>query len=123
MTPPNERPDLPSDEPAPTLARPGPAAPRFNLEEQAQALGQRAESLGREAEVAVARLGANPAVRETVDVAGRAWGLVLLAVGAWFFADVTLKMDLPGVAWRDLWPVVLIVLGGLVVLRGLARRA
>ena len=68
------------------------------------------------------RLGANPVVRETFDFVGRLWGLVLLAFGLWFFADVTLRMDLPAIAWDDLWPVALILLGGLVVLRGVARR-
>lgn len=120
MTTPDERPDLPPDQPA---AAPTSSAPRIDFEARAEALGRRAEGLGREAEAAAARLGANPAVRETVDLAGRLWGLVLLAVGIWFFADVTLRLDLPAVAWDDLWPVVLIVLGGLVVLRGVARRS
>ena len=120
MTTPTERPDLLSDQPA---AGPPPPASRLDIEDRAEALGQRAEALGHEAEAAVARLGANPAVRETFDLAGRLWGLVLLAVGAWFFADVTLRLDLPAVAWDDLWPVALILLGGLVVVRGVASRA
>jgi hypothetical protein len=119
MTTPDERPDLPPDQPD---AAPAAPAPRFDIEGRAEAFGQRAEALGHEAEAAVARLGANPAVRETFDLAGRLWGLVLLAFGLWFFADVTLRMDLPAVAWEDLWPLALILLGGLVVLRGVARR-
>jgi hypothetical protein len=119
MTTPNERPDLPPDQPAASPAAP---APRLDIEGKAEAIGQRAEALGHEAEAAVARLGANPVVRETFDFAGRLWGLVLLAFGLWFFADVTLRMDLPPVAWDDLWPVALILLGGLVVVRGVARR-
>lgn len=87
-----------------------------------ESLGQRAEALGREAEAAALRLGTNPAVRETVDLAGRLWGLVLLGLGLWFFADVTLKLDLPAIAWRDAWPIALIAVGGLVIVRGLARR-
>jgi hypothetical protein len=119
MTTPNERPDLP---PVPPATSPTAPAQRFDLEGRAEALGHRAEGLGHEAEAAVARLGQNPAVRETFDFAGRLWGLVLLAFGIWFFADVTLRMDLPAVAWDDLWPVALILLGGLVVARGIARR-
>lgn len=119
MTTPDERPDLPPDQPAATPAAPG---ARLDFEGRAEALGQRAEALGHEAEAAVTRLGENPGVRETFDVAGRLWGLVLLAFGLWFFADVTLRMDLPPVAWDDLWPVALILLGGLVVVRGMARR-
>ena len=119
MTTPIERPDLPPTQPE---AAPAAPAPRLDFEGRAEALGHRAEGLGREAEAAVARLGQNPAVRETFDFAGRLWGLVLLAFGIWFFADVTLRLDLPAVAWDDLWPVALILLGGLVVARGIARR-
>jgi hypothetical protein len=128
MTAPTERPDLPPDQPAPSTP-PAPAAPaapaadlRASLEGGARAFDERAQSLGREAEAAVARLGANPAVRETADLAGRLWGLVLLGFGIWFLFDVTLRMDLPPIAWDQLWPLALIVLGGLVVARGMARR-
>lgn len=120
MSEPNEHPGLPPSQPE---APPAAPAPAFDLEARAEAFGQRAESLGHEAEAAVTRLGQNPAVRETFDLAGRLWGLVVLGFGLWFFADVTLRMDLPAVAWDDLWPVALILLGGLVVLRGVARRA
>jgi hypothetical protein len=136
MTTPNERPDIP---PLPAAgsgpaymppARPAPAAPpaagadlRTTLEDGAHTLDQRAEALGREAEAAARRWGENPAVKETADLAGRLWGLVVLGFGLWFFADVTLKLDLPSLRWGELWPVVLIVLGAFVVLRGLARRS
>ena len=136
MTTPNERPDIPPLPPAgpgpadapPT--QPAPAAPaatgadlRTTLEDGARTLDQRAQALGREAEEAARRWGENPAVKETADLAGRLWGLVLLGFGLWFFADVTLKLDLPSVRWSELWPVILIVLGAFVVLRGLARRS
>jgi len=120
MTTPNERPDLPPDGPAVSPAAP---SPRFDIEGRAEAFGQRAEALGHEAEASISRIGQNPAVRETFDFAGRLWGLVLLAFGLWFFADVTLRMDLPAIAWDTVWPVALILLGGLVVVRGVARRA
>jgi hypothetical protein len=136
MTTPNERPDIPPLPPAGPgpadvpPAQPAPAAPaatgadlRTTLEDGARTLDQRAQALGREAEEAAKRWGENPAVKETADLAGRLWGLVLLAFGLWFFADVTLKLDLPSLRWGELWPVVLIVLGGFVVLRGLARRS
>jgi len=147
MTSPNERPDLPpvpastpdpagAPEPAPTpepapvpqpdpataAAGPGPDL-RTTLEDGARAFDQRAQALGREAEAAVARLGENPAVRETADLATRLWGLVVLAIGLWFFADITLKLDLPAMAWGDLWPLILIIVGGFVILRGVARRS
>lgn len=63
-----------------------------------------------------------PAFEQRVEGFGRVWGLLLLAVGLWFFADITLGLDMPAVAWRDLWPVALIVVGLAVVLRGLAIR-
>ena len=111
---------------------PDPATQRFEarsgdfgrrVEESAEAIGKRAEALGHEAEAAAQRWGSSPAVRETADAAGRVWGLVLLAVGLWFLADVTLRLDMPSVAWRDLWPLALIVFGGFIVLKGMTRRA
>ena len=138
MTTPNERPDIPPLPPAgpePAVvapaqpAQPAPAAPiatgadlRTTLEDGARTLDQRAQSLGHEVEDAARRWGENPAVKETADLAGRLWGLVVLGFGLWFFADVTLRLDLPNLRWAELWPVILIVLGGFVVLRGLARR-
>jgi hypothetical protein len=50
------------------------------------------------------------------------FGLVLIAVGAWFFADRTLGLDLPSIDWGDLWPVVLIAIGGWVILGARSRR-
>ena len=38
-------------------------------------------------------------------------GLILLAVGLWFFADQTLGLDMPQLRWSQLWPVFLIALG------------
>jgi len=136
MTTPNERPDIPPLPPAgpgpadAPPAQPAPAAPtatgadlKTAFEDGARALDVRAQALGREAEAAARRWGENPAVKETADLAGRLWGLVLLGFGLWFFADVTLRLDLPSLRWGELWPVILIVLGGFVVLRGLARRS
>lgn len=150
MTTPNERPDVPpvpsgsadptttmGGEPvapaaptAPAPTAPAPAAPaqtagadlKTVFEDGARALDERAQALGREAEAAARRWGENPAVKETADLAGRLWGVVLLAVGFWFLADVTLDLDLPRIRWGELWPLVLIVVGGFVVLRGMARQ-
>ncbi|HEX9549870.1 MAG TPA: hypothetical protein VF971_02110 [Candidatus Limnocylindrales bacterium] len=142
MTTPNERPDVPpvpsgSADPASTMrgepaapTAPAPTAPaqtagadlKTVFEDGARALDERAQALGREAEAAARRWGENPAVKETADLAGRLWGVVLLAVGFWFLADVTLDLDLPRIRWGELWPLVLIVVGGFVVLRGMARR-
>jgi hypothetical protein len=83
---------------------------------------RRMESFGREVEDAAQRLSRDPAVRTGVDLAARIWGLVLLALGVWFFLEFTLGYNLPRVPWRDLWPLALILLGGLIVLRGAGRR-
>jgi hypothetical protein len=97
------------------------------------AFEQRMESFGREAEAAGDRIGhqmheagerwsKDPNVAGAADAAARAWGVLVLAIGIWFFLDVTLGIDMPGVPWRDLWPVALIVIGLAVVVRGMTRR-
>jgi len=49
-------------------------------------------------------------------------GLILLAIGLYYFVDRTLGIDLPGIRWGSLWPVVLILLGLVIVVRALSRR-
>lgn len=90
------------------------------IQRGAEELGRRAEGLGREAEAAAKQW--NPTVKRTADTAGRLWGLVLLGVGLWFLADVTLGYDMPRVAWREVWPLILIAIGAVILVRGLARR-
>ncbi len=48
-------------------------------------------------------------------------GLIILAVGLYFFVDRTLGIDLPVIHWASLWPILLIVVGGLIVARALDR--
>ena len=43
------------------------------------------------------------------------FGFLLLAVGLWFFAEVTLGIDLPTIRWGQLWPLILIVVGVLIL--------
>jgi hypothetical protein len=65
--------------------------------------------------------------RATTDDPGR-WGgiiagLVLVAVGVWFFADQTLGLAMPDVDWGRFWPVILILIGAWIVLGSRRRGA
>jgi|GEM_PF-6766094 len=93
--------------------------PRTN--ETARTIDEKAQALGRETEAAANRFATSPAVRDAADTAGRLWGAILLAAGLWLFAAITLRLDLPNVAWADFWPVILMAFGGLIVLRGATR--
>jgi hypothetical protein len=48
-------------------------------------------------------------------------GLIILAVGLYYFVDRTLGIDLPAVSWGNLWPLILIVIGGVILLRAWER--
>lgn len=56
---------------------------------------------------------------------GRIWtlvvGLFILGLGVWFFLDRTLGIDLPVIRWSQLWPVILIVIGAVILLSALRR--
>ena len=101
-------------------------APSPTFEQRVEGFGRNVgaagERLGREAEAAGQRLANDPTFQRAGDTAARVWGLIVLAVGLWFLADVTLKMDMPNVPWGDVWPLGLILLGALIVLRGMGRR-
>jgi len=49
-------------------------------------------------------------------------GVVLLAIGGWYFADRTLGLDLPRLNWNDLWPIALILLGAWIIAGPYLRR-
>jgi hypothetical protein len=50
-------------------------------------------------------------------------GVILLAIGVWYFLDQTLGLVMPRVRWGDLWPIFLIVIGGVILIRSAGRRA
>ncbi len=50
------------------------------------------------------------------------FGLIIIAVGLWFFADRTLNLDLPDIDWGSLWPLALIGLGAWILLGAADRR-
>ena len=49
-------------------------------------------------------------------------GLILIGLGAYWFLDQTLGIALPEISWGGIWPVVLILIGGLILIRSLDRR-
>ena len=51
------------------------------------------------------------------------FGVIILLVGLWFFATHTLGLDLPRIEWDQLWPLVLIGIGALIVWNAFRRRA
>ena len=117
-------PTAPGD-PEPAAAPPPPdSTPDFGdrmktLGEEAQVRG---EALGREAQAAGDRWAKDPTIVRAASTASRLWGLLLIAVGLWFFTDVALGYSLPTVPWRDLWPALLVVLGLFIIGRGMTRR-
>ena len=50
-------------------------------------------------------------------------GLVLIVIGGYAFLDRTLGFDMPRIQWSSIWPVILIVIGGLILLRSFQRKA
>lgn len=49
-------------------------------------------------------------------------GLVLLVIGVWYFLDQTLGLEMPRVRWADLWPLILIFIGGAMLFRSVGRQ-
>jgi len=50
-------------------------------------------------------------------------GLVLIAIGAYYFIDRTLGIALPPIQWSGVWPIILIVIGGLILVRSFQRKS
>lgn len=92
------------------------------MERFGEEVGEAGERFGRRAEAFGERVSKDPGYQRAADTAARVWGLIILAVGAWFLADVTLGYDMPTIPWGDVWPVGLIVIGLVVILRGMGRR-
>jgi hypothetical protein len=102
-----------------------PTKPTFEqrVESFGQEVGAAGERLGREAEAWGQRMAKDPNIQRAGDTAARMWGLLVLAVGIWFFIDVTLGYDMPRIPWGEVWPIGLIVLGLVVIVRGMGRRS
>lgn len=63
-----------------------------------------------------------PRERET-NIASMAVGIILLAVGAWYLLDQTLGIQMPRIDWGDFWPIILIVIGGIMLYRAATGRS
>jgi hypothetical protein len=61
------------------------------------------------------------AERDRGRTASVLFGLVILGLGLWFFAEITLGYQLPSIRWSQVWPAFLIVLGLWVVLGSMRR--
>lgn len=49
-------------------------------------------------------------------------GIIILAIGLWYFADRTLGLDLPRLNWDQLWPLAIVALGFWIIAGPYLRR-
>lgn len=57
------------------------------------------------------------------SLAGLVAGFALVAIGLYFFLERTLGVALPRIQWSTLWPVILIAIGAIVLVRSVSRRS
>ena len=43
-------------------------------------------------------------------------------IGIWYFLDTTLGLTMPDIEWDNLWPILLIAIGGVIVFRAATDR-
>jgi uncharacterized integral membrane protein len=141
MTDPTTRYPLPDDPGSDPLAAPGPApTPPPSTESAATALGPATAPNGPatghpSTPTSDATPGSAPAVVESSTASASAppatawtapkgresrwpavlFGAILIVIGLWFFAEVTLGLELPTIRWGQLWPLILIIVGGLIL--------
>jgi ABC-type antimicrobial peptide transport system permease subunit len=60
--------------------------------------------------------------RRRSDVGAFIFGGILLLVGVYYLLQQTLGMALPDLDWDRIWPLILIVIGGLVLFGAWSRR-
>ena len=63
-----------------------------------------------------------PPKQRGTNVASILVGLVFLGIGTWYFLDTTLGLTMPDIEWDNIWPIILIVIGGVIVVRAAADR-
>jgi hypothetical protein len=64
-----------------------------------------------------------PPKQSGANVASIIIGAVILLVGIWYFLDSTLGIQMPRISWGDLWPIFLIILGGVILYRSAVTRS
>jgi hypothetical protein len=57
-----------------------------------------------------------------IDLGGVVFGVIVLAVGLYYFAQKTLGWDIPDLNWDQLWPLAVIALGVGIALSAMRRR-
>jgi hypothetical protein len=55
------------------------------------------------------------------SLAAIVFGLIVLGVGLYYFVDRTLGIALPAIRWGNLWPLLLVLVGGLILVRAMGR--
>lgn len=60
--------------------------------------------------------------RRQLDGGGLVLGGILLLVGVYYLFQQTLGFNLPDLNWEQIWPVLLIVIGGLILYGAWNRR-
>jgi len=63
-----------------------------------------------------------PQGQRGTNVASIVVGLVFLGIGIWYFLDTTLGLTMPDIEWDNIWPIILIVIGGVIVVRAATDR-
>jgi hypothetical protein len=62
-----------------------------------------------------------PHSRES-NIASMVVGIILLVIGVWYLLDQTLGLQMPRIDWGDFWPILLIAIGGIMLVRSARRR-
>ena len=62
-----------------------------------------------------------PRSRES-NIASMVVGIILLIIGVWYLLDQTLGIEMPRIDWGDFWPILLIAIGGIMLIRSARRR-
>ena len=62
-----------------------------------------------------------PRSRES-NIASMVVGIILLVIGVWYLLDQTLGIEMPRIDWSDFWPILLIAIGGIMLVRSARSR-